>query len=559
MIQLMIKQNPQSVRTYLMLLLFGAFLVFATEELFSKHYPYPFEYDSATYVEMARNFQMGLGFKETASLHSYNEDLITVREWPPGFSIILSALSLTGLSGAEAARLVVKLSLLLLPCTLVFALSPVIGTGYAIGATILSMLSPVLLRFGYIAMTDLPFLLMVSLSLGLLFRCSMPSTPVAGLFWSGIIAGLAYVLRNTGLALFAGVIAAFVIAWIAGVLDWRQALQRGALWALGALAAALPLLVRNFFVLGQVQPYQWPKSQFSFLTNLRQYGGLQLRDFGGFHSLTMLPWDAKLFLVTAIPLTIMLVIALARCWAVWMPVTRFGILTLALYFAAGSAMMVLSATLYRFSDVGLSPRYPIQYTWLLFALVAAPWVHQQQRPSRLGMMIAATVIFALVAGRVAYLNDEVTKARQAAKAYSHLDDLSHNLSAEAREFQQTQPWTLDQQIKRIIASDTSLVEAVHRLPEDGFLVGYPGDVIRLRTARRVRSLQRVMTPEQVWVELVKVRKHVDPERPVYLILYPTSSMLQSADWQQRILTLTPPNFNLVERTSNRMIFEAITR
>lgn len=555
----MIEKNLQSARLYLALIFLGAILVFIAEALYSKHYPYPFEYDSATYVEMADNLRLGLGLKETASLHAYNEDLTTVREWPPGFPAMLAALSITGLSGADAARVLVGISLFLLPCAMVFALRPIIGTGPAVAVAILASSSPLVLRFGYVAMADGPFLLMVTLSLGLLFRCSLPGTPLKGLLLSGLFAGIAYALRNAGTALFSAVIATFVVAWMTGMLERREALRRAGMWVVGASVVVLPLLFRNYLAAGGLQPYTWTPAEFGFLTNLRQYMGQQLRDFGGFHELAMLPWHTTLFFTTAVPLMAALAIALVRLWPSWRPATRFGVLVMAFYCASGIAMIVTIATIYRFSDVGLPPRYSFQYTWLLFAIVAAAWTTREKRLGRFGIITAGAVLLALVAGRVSYLKEEVTVAQQAAIAYSRLADLSHGLPIEARELAQTKPWTLSQQIKHLIAADTTLVGALKLLPDEAYLVGHPGDVMRLHTKRQVRSIFVDNSPAKVWSEVAEVRQHVDAGRPMYLIFTPSEAMLRAGDWQRAMLATLPINFTLVERAPNRMIFAAVSR
>lgn len=551
--------KPASTRTYLWLLLFGLLLALAAEAIFSNRIPFPFEEDSATYVEMARNLRLGQGLKETPSVEAYNQDLIDVSVWPPGYSVLIWALAGTGLSEIRAAGFIASASLVLLPGALVFALLPLLGRRLAIVAAVLSVLSPVVLRFGYIAMTDLPFLLMAAFSIGLLFRYSMPARALQGLFWSGIVAGLAYTLRNAGMALFAAVIASFFAAWASGILSRSQAAVRGGVWVLGALLGAAPLIAKNLIVFGSLQPYSWPPSQLGFLFNLRQYLGLQLRDFGGFHSLAQFPWHTLPFLIVGGILTGLLAMALVRAWHTWSPRQRFGLLTLLLYFGTGCAMLILSATLYKFSDIGLSPRYPIQYTWLLLAIVMAVWASNGRSISRARKITLALVLSVLVTGRVAYLHNEISAAKDAADAYRGLADLTHGLPATAQALYQKHPWTLDAQLKRLVAEDSSLAAALQRLPEHAYLIGYPGYVIRLATGQAVRSIYSSATIQEVWSVAVKTRQHVDQRRPLYLIFYPPPSIFLLADWQQAMLAGMPPGFSLLETTANRMIFQAVAQ
>jgi 4-amino-4-deoxy-L-arabinose transferase-like glycosyltransferase len=543
-----------TIRIYLFLLAFGLLLMFSAEALFSNHYPFPFEEDSATYIEMARNLRLGEGLKETPPVDAFNQDMVDVSVWPPGYSVLIWALASTGLSEADAARLIAKTSLVLLPGALFFALLPLLGRRLAIVVAVLSVLSPVVLRFGYIGMSDLPFLLMAALSLGLLFRYNAPGRALQGLFWSGIVAGLAYTLRNAGTALFAAVIASFFAAWVTGILNRRQALTRGGIWVVGALVGVVALFVKNLMVFGSLQPYAWPASELGFLFNLRQYLGLQLRDIGGFHILAEFPWHTIPFLLASGLVTGLLAWALVRAWPAWSPRQRFALLTLLLYFGAGSAMMILSATLYKFSDVGLSPRYPIQYTWLLLAIVAAAWVTGRQR-GRTYFVTLTLVLSVLMAGRVVYLQDEITKARQASLAFRGLVDMTHGLSAAAQTQIKAQRWTLNERLKKVVADDVSLNAVLQDLPRDAYLIGYPGYVIRIKTAQAVRSLYGIQTLSEVWTTTSKVRQHVDPGRPLYLIFYPPPSVFLLPDWQDKMLATMPSNFNLVERTANRMIFE----
>lgn len=546
-----------ATRTYFWLLLLGLLLALAAEALFSNRIPFPFEEDSATYVEMARNLRLGQGLKETPPADGYNQDLVDVSVWPPGYSVLIWALASTGLTETASARFIAGASLVLLPGVLVFALLPLLGRRLAIVVAVLSVLSPVVLRFGYIAMTDLPFLLMAAFSLGLLFRYSMPARALQGLFWSGIVAGLAYTLRNAGTALFAAVIASFFAAWVTGIFSRSQAVARGSVWVLGALLGAAPLIVKNLIVFGSLQPYTWPASQLGFLFNLRQYLGLQLRDFGSFHSLAQFPWHTLPFLLVGAILAGLMTLALIRAWPAWSPRQRFALLTLLLYFGAGCTMLILSATLYKFSDIGLSPRYPIQYTWLLLAVVMAAWVSNGSPITGARKITLALVLSVLVTGRVAYLHNEISTAKDAADAYRGLADLTHGLPATAQALYQKHPWTLDAQLKKQVAEDSSLAATLQRLPEHAYLIGYPGYVIRLATGQAVRSIYDYATPEDVWSVAIKTRRHIDPRRPLYLIFYPPPLIFMSADWQQAMLSHMPAGFSLLERTPNRMIFQAM--
>ncbi|MDP2025297.1 hypothetical protein [Sulfuriferula sp.] len=548
-----------AARTYFWLLLLGLLLTLSAEALFSNHYPFPFEEDSATYVEMARNLRLGQGLKETPSVEAYNQDLIDVSVWPPGYSVLIWAIASTGLTETAAARFIASASLVLLPSLLVFALLPLLGRRLAIVVAVLSVLSPVVMRFGYIAMTDLPFLLMAAFSLGLLFRYSTPERALQGLFWSGIVAGLAYTLRNAGTAVFAAVIASFFAAWITGILNRSQAILRGGVWVLGALLGAAPLIAKNLIVFGSLQPYSWPRSQLGFLFNLRQYLGLQLRDFGGFHSLAQFPWHTLPFVIVGGILVSLLALTLVRIWPGWSPRQRFALLTLLLYFGAGCAMLILSATLYKFSDIGLSPRYPIQYTWLMLAIVMAAWASTRRTITLTGKITLALVLSVLVMGRIAYLHNEFSEAKDATDAYRGLADLTHGLPATAQSLYQKHPWTLDAQLKRRVAEDTSLTATLQRLPKQAYLIGYPGYVIRLMTGQAVRSIYNSATPEDVWLVAIKTRQHINPHRPLYLIFYPPPIIFMSADWQQAMLTSMPTGFSLLERTPNRMIFQAEMR
>lgn len=544
-----------TTHTYLWLLLLGLLLALSAEAIFSNHYPFPYEEDSATYIEMARNLRLGQGLTETPPVEAYDQDLIDVSVWPPGYSVLIWALASTGLTETTAARFIVRASLVLMPGVLVFALLPLLGRRLAIVVALLSVLSPVILRFGYIAMTDLPFLLMVAFSLGILFRYSIPGQALQGLFWSGIVAGLAYTLRNAGTAVFTAVIASFFAAWVTGILSRSQAAVRGSIWVLGALLGAAPLIAKNLIVFGSVQPYSWPRSQLGFLFNLRQYLGLQLRDFGGFHSLAQFPWHTLPFLIVGGVLTSLLAMGLVRTWHTWAPCQRFELLTLLLYFGAGCAMLILSATLYKFSDVGLSPRYPIQYTWLLLAIVMAVWASNGRATTRIGKITLVVVLSLLVTGRVAYLHNEFTKAKDTSDAYRGLADLTHGISAVAQTQIQKQLWSLNEQLKRVVAEDVSLIAALQRLPEHAYLIGYPGYVIRITTGWKVRSLYGTATPQDVWRAAVETRLHIDPRRPLYLIFYPPPSIFLLADWQQEMLANMPPGFSLLERTASRMIFQ----
>lgn len=169
--------------------------------------------------------------------------------YPPGYPAALAGTSLVadavGLDRGTADDLVA--SLLFAAAAMAFAVlaAALVGLGRGLVATVAWVLWPITLGLALVRSSDLLFILLSLVATGLAVRALRRSAPsTAGLLGLGAVAGLAVLVRPTGVALVAGIVVGLLT--VAG--------RRGLLAAAGAALVVLPWIVGASLAADQFVP-----------------------------------------------------------------------------------------------------------------------------------------------------------------------------------------------------------------------------------------------------------------------------------------------------------------
>jgi hypothetical protein len=337
--------------------------------------------DGVKYVQAARNLLNGKGLVHSrhGATAPWGEIWEPLREWPPGYPILVAGVSrATGLEPLTAALWITRLSWAILPALFLLCLRPLLPAWWAAAVALLAAFSPGFLASGTVARTDAPFSVLVCLTL-LSVHAFLARERLRWLFVAGLIAGSSYTIRTVGLALIAAVPTALLMTRLAaGDSHGRRRVARDLVaWVVGVAIAAGPLVVRNLEVFGKVQPYSLPPSTIGMVENLRWLVFAVSAEISGNHDLGLwIAWNWPPLVITILAGG-SLVFAFVR--------TRiYGeggqgedktyAAVLLIYAAASAAMLVLGRSTYQWGDL-INERYVGQFTWIVLAIVLCQMRH----------------------------------------------------------------------------------------------------------------------------------------------------------------------------------------
>jgi hypothetical protein len=534
-------RSPYLSRTaYLALLAFGAIIVGTLTSAFDRHH-YPFASDSAFYIEAARSLRDGQGLAVASAFTDTTREMEPLSLWPPGFPLSVAALS-TVTAAPGAALWLARISWMLLPAVVFFALRPLIGIFGALGIGVLATLGPGVLQEGRIASTDVPFLILAILSLGVMIRAAAQPDRLKLWFCAGLLAGAAYVVRNVGLALFAAGAAGMSAAWVLGLWEFRATWRRGLAWAAGAAIFVLPLMAFNLSTWGSLQPYSMPPSTIGLVDNARGFLESQLMELFALHTLASLAWNAKWLLVFAVPVGIALAFAAFRFWRTADATLKFGTLLLALYVAAGACAVVLARTKYQWGET-INLRHSIQYSWAIGAVIISLFsvlIPAQMRLIAAGAM--AMALFCVV--RVAYIWEEFNLAARAtaAVASGSMGDADVQIGTRT--------------LRTSIAQDTALLDHVRSMDPNAYVASNRADVLVIETGRHIR---RIETTELAALSgtIGSIRQRLACDRALRIVLTLDAALLQAhgKDWQAAAAAQLKSVMTLREQSTHWMSWQ----
>lgn len=516
---------------------------------------FPVGNDAIGYMFQATNLLQGNGAASVVNeTESPDLDFEPSPYNPPGFALAVAGISGLGLSVEHAAIGFSRLSWALLPVALLFAMRPILPLAWAAAVTALVVASPGIYLYGSTINTDVPTLLLLVMATGLMIRGVAERPRVGFLLAAGLVMGLAYALRNSVTAAFVGMLAAFIGASLLRQIPPSSAMRSCAWIFLGSAPFIGLLLLRNYLVFGEVQPYVlMVGTDATLLESFRVYLHGLLWDITGSSALARyLAWDFKTLVITAVPITGLLAWGLFRYWRNSGLPARFAVLYGLLFSGAGAAMLVIAHT-YHGLDFGYLLRHMMQYVWILFALMVAALLATGHARAR---VLTALLVAVLLASRLWFIFDDLRTERSMQVAFSR----SSNVVDAARPFL-ANGRILTNQIKQRLAQDPALPAALRTLPGDALILSNQGQLLGYLSGRPVRTIPLPSESDlsDITSRVSQVFRDMRRHRPVYLVVVPDNRIVRSPDgldWQNRIASRLPANYQVVARDVNLLIFLA---
>ena len=477
----------------------------------SDHSRYPYTPDSSGYIERARTL-LGSG------------NLVANPLFPPGYPLLISAAASFGLDPVKAALLLVRIGYAALPALLAWVLRKVVDDRSNVAIAVLVALSPGLWYIGSTADSDLPFMVLVLAGFAFMLRWA-GSFSIGAAFTAGLLLGAAYVVRNAGLAAFAAVATVLAAGAVFRWLPPRRTLAFAAAFAFGAALPVAPLLLWNYVEFGHLQPYSMPPSDIALVTNMRIYIEQAVLDLVGSSSIARhIAWDYRLLLGAGIGFTALLVVRGGLQWPKLKLQEKVALMLFASYFAAGASMVILARTLYQWGEL-INLRHVVQYDWTVYPIAALllGWNREDvpRRPARIAVAVAVAF---LISGRLLYLAAEY---RRNSAMHSALVSTGNPLLAVAAV--QDRGWVWTRTLKREIADDRGLLDAINSIPAGADVKSNRADVLQIETGRSVGSLS-FDSSHQLAAKLARL-PHSPPSEPrLDVLLFPTDLLLKNGQW-----------------------------
>ena len=349
---------------------------------------YPYSGDSASYIEMAESLRsVHRPLVTPWDVDPGDRDAVPQPLFPPAFPLLIAALTPLAGDARTAVLWPGRVAAALLPLLLLAGWRGALPPAALAALGFWSLLAPGVREWQFIGYSDLSALAFAVGTLAALARGLGKTAPAGWLLLAGLLAGLGYALRNSGLAVCAAAAATLLYC------GWRRQLPPR---AAGAFAAGLApplaaLAAYNLMTFGRLLPYAMPPSARGWLANLGDYASAQLSELGlPPPPLPPLPALAATLLMTA------LVAALATAW--WQTRARAAVhrlLTLlGAYLAAGALLLIASRSRYEWGGL-IDGRYALQYSWAFgLALVLAVRELLPPRALKAGAMAAMLVVAA---------------------------------------------------------------------------------------------------------------------------------------------------------------------
>ncbi|OAI03054.1 hypothetical protein [Methylomonas methanica] len=372
------------------LLILSAISLMVMVHLHYRSPSFPFSPDSASYIEQARNFlDSGSLLITPYGLAPGDQDQVENRLFPIGFAVVLAAVSSFGIDVKDAAIGLAHFSAITLPWLLFFSFRHSIGPILALLLAGLAALSPGVLKHSLMGLTDVFGLWLAVAVIGL----TLNSRSISGFIFAGLLAGVAYAIRNAHLALLVTIVLYFCYGWLSSAAGERRAVLLHAAAAMFGMAVVVaPLLLRNIVIFGSPNPYLMGPSTIGFVENLRTYIEALLKD-GTACS------ECARYVAWSLPgLLGFGVLLIAAAYAIykyrWSNVSTIGKKAFAIstiYLAMGSCLVVAARTRYQWGEL-INLRHTLQYSPFLLAGLFVLMANHGRARVRGGWMIAKLLI-----------------------------------------------------------------------------------------------------------------------------------------------------------------------
>lgn len=351
---------------------------------------FPYTPDSASYIEQARNLaQHGSALETPYGLDSTVQQ--PSRLFPIGYPVVLALINQFGVDPRDATVALSWTAGLILPVLLFASFRRALGAPYAALLAALAGTTPSILTYATLGTSDIFALVLAIATIGLVLR----SPSRFWLLFGGVIAGCAYAVRNTHLALLLAIAIYYAYLWITKPRERRETTLNAAVFLLGASLILLPILIRNLMLFGAVNPYQMEPSTISAIQNVRTYIQESVYDLSGLRALgTFFGWSKA-----GVAMLLGFVVGVAwLCKASWQELTATRQNTIFLcttYSVIGACVVVAARSRYEWGEM-INTRHTLQYTPFLWATLLAllPAHAHRLRPAPIFIIVAMLVILA---------------------------------------------------------------------------------------------------------------------------------------------------------------------
>jgi hypothetical protein len=326
---------------------------------------FPYGVDSANYIEQARSFIARGVFEVSPNYRMWGAGIIPVPDklFPPGYPLLIVISSLLLQIPVDVIAPFLSLAaLILLPIIIVFSFHRVLGLLPALWIAILVVLTPTAVRHGYIAYSDTLSLVLV---IYCIHRLLVASIKPIDWFYLGLLTGISYLLRNANLGLLLSIGLYLLWRFLVEPENRKQKVINGFIWLGGNALIIVPLLIRNLFVFGKMQPYWMDPSSVSLSENIHDYLQAQLDTLIALSDLDKLLADELWGIILLFMLLAVLIHQVITTWQRWQKIEQQTFFIAVVYVLIGAAMVIVARTKYEWG-VHINARYALPYSCFIF-------------------------------------------------------------------------------------------------------------------------------------------------------------------------------------------------
>ncbi|WP_445372235.1 hypothetical protein ACH518_05970 [Methylomonas sp. HW2-6] len=538
---------------YLPLLLLSTIIVLNLTAFIDSIRFYP---SNDSYYEEAQNFIKGHGLTRTPwAANNYTVDYEPTIYQPPGYGILIYLVTQFGLPPTDADLWISRICWILTPSALVFLLRPLIGLTFSILSAAIIASAPSFYLFSPGPFTEPVYSLLILISLGVTTRSLQYEDKHKSLklfVLSGFIAGIAYAIRNVGLAYFLSFFSALLVLGALRQESPKKIAKIFGFFLLGLTPIVIALLWRNISLFGEALPYKVNQGYFSTpLISLRVLIEAILLDLSGSRDISMLSWDFLRLISIGLPLATLFAYF---CWKhrhSYNLTEKFFILFALLLLTSSSGMLVIAHT-YHGLDPGDLIRHVYPFSWIFFPLFLVAFRVKNQGPYYKAVGVAIGTI--IIAGHLYFIKSDIEKT----------EDILNSLNQSTDIVAAAQPVTgkykiLSNEIIFKISRDPIIQNTVSALPGDALLISNVGGALRRVTGRPVRTLDfNARNLDKSLMDVIEMSNSVTTVRPFYFIALPSNDIARapvSIDWQQKMAEiLVPHGFSIAEQHANIIVF-----
>ncbi|MDZ4156997.1 MAG: hypothetical protein U1E09_10625 [Methylococcales bacterium] len=332
---------------------------------------FPYSPDSAFYIEQARNLVSSGSTSTTPyGLSPSDTDQVETGLFPIGFAIAIAAISTTGIDAKDVAIEISHWSAILLPWLLYLCFRNALGARNALVVAGLSVISPSVLLNSSTGLTDMFALALAVAAIGL----TLNSKSTVGLIGGGLLAGMAYALRNAHLALLITLALYFCYLWLVNNTTDRRVIiyKNAASTFLGIAIIVLPVLIRNIYLFGSLNPYQMPPSTIGLIENLRTYLQVLIKDVTACSECgNYIAWSVPGLLALVLVTSCLSWLFIKYVWRNLATAGQNTIVISTTYVLVGSCIVIAARTRYQWGEV-INIRHTLQYTPFLLVILLIP-------------------------------------------------------------------------------------------------------------------------------------------------------------------------------------------